>query len=159
MCTNISTDTEFQPVTEGAPPPKKKKIGCKLRHPQEKIQEIKSCLQSLCEESICQEIQTTEDLHLLIKQQQQQQQQLKFSILKLLSRPKKPNNKCYNFKLDSWNKILTQDMSGKQKNKFAAAFHRPPRTFKTDPPFLSLVTTNTYCKLHLNLNSRPTTFT
>nr|UHM27211.1 MAG: ORF1 [Torque teno midi virus] len=85
MCTNISTDTEFQPVTEGAPPPKKKKIGCKLRHPQEKIQEIKSCLQSLCEESICQEIQTTEDLHLLIKQQQQQQQQLKFSILKLLS--------------------------------------------------------------------------
>nr|UHM27336.1 MAG: ORF1 [Torque teno midi virus] len=82
---NISTDTEFQPITEDAPPQKKKRKGARLRDPQEEIKEIQACLQSLCEESICQEPQETQDLRLLIKQQQQQQDQLKYNILKLLS--------------------------------------------------------------------------
>lgn len=85
MFSNISTDTEFQPITEDAPLPKKKRRGARLTDPQEEIKEIKACLQSLCEESTYQEIQETQDLRQLIKQQQQQQDQLKYNILKLLS--------------------------------------------------------------------------
>nr|UHM27309.1 MAG: ORF1 [Torque teno midi virus] len=85
MFSNISTDTEFQPITEDAPLQKKKRKGARLTDPQEEIKEIQACLQSLCEESTYQEIQETQDLRHLIKQQQQQQDQLKYNILKLLS--------------------------------------------------------------------------
>lgn len=84
MLDNIETDTEFEPVTESTQAKKPRRLGPQLITQEEEEEEIKTCLHSLCEESICQE-QDTENLHLLIKQQQHQQQQLKYNILALLS--------------------------------------------------------------------------
>lgn len=81
MCDNLSTDTEFECITE----PKKKKArqGAAYQDPQKEVQELQSCLQTLCEENTFQNVQDQNVLE-LIQQQQQQQQQLKHSILKLL---------------------------------------------------------------------------
>lgn len=82
VSSNISTDTTFQP--DGCPPPKKKITGPELTVPEEEMQEIQSCLLSLCEENIFQETEET-NLKQLIKQQQQQQNELKYNLLKLIS--------------------------------------------------------------------------
>nr|UHM27369.1 MAG: ORF1 [Torque teno midi virus] len=82
MSSNLSIDSTFQP--DGSPPKKKKITGPELTVPEEEIQEVQSCLLSLCEENIFQETPQT-DLLQLIKQQQQQQQELKYNLLKLLS--------------------------------------------------------------------------
>lgn len=82
MSEHLSTDSTFQP--DGSPAKKKKITGPELTVPEEEIQEVQSCLLSLCEENIFQETQET-DLLKLIKQQQQQQQELKYNLLKLLS--------------------------------------------------------------------------
>ncbi len=146
---NISTDTEFQPITEDAPPQKKKRKGARLTDPQEEIKEIQACLQSLCEESICQEPQETQDLRLLIKQQQQQQDQLKYNILKLLSELKEKQNSTtttnrhVSIKFNPGHEWETEV-------QVAAAFHRPPRTYKTDPPFYPWLPPEPYVNFHLN---------
>ena len=82
MCEDQTTDTEFEPVTEEAPPKKKSRQGAAYQNPFEETQEIQSCLHSLCEENTFQE--TPQTIQQLINQQQQQQQQLRHSILKLL---------------------------------------------------------------------------
>nr|UHK03711.1 MAG: ORF1 [Torque teno midi virus] len=83
MCSNLSTDSEFQPVTEEPPQKKRKYLGAALRDPQEETKKIQTCLQALCEKSTCQE-QEDQTLEDLIKQQQLQQQQLKYNMLQLL---------------------------------------------------------------------------
>nr|UHK06575.1 MAG: ORF1 [Torque teno midi virus] len=85
MCENQETDTDFQ--ADGETPQKKRKVilrGNALQAQEEEIQEIQSCLHSLCEENTCQDFQEKEDLLLLIQQQQQQQQQIKQHLLKLI---------------------------------------------------------------------------
>nr|UHM27176.1 MAG: ORF1 [Torque teno midi virus] len=92
MQDNQSTDTEFEYVAEGLPPKKKKRQGNHLRNPQEETEEIQTCLQQLFEENTFQEMQTEEDIHLLIQQQHQQQQQIKRDILKLIMNIKHKQN-------------------------------------------------------------------
>lgn len=82
MCSNISTDTEFQPVTETTPK-KKPRLRATLPNPEEETQEIQKCLHSLCEESTYQEEEET-NLRQLIQHQQYQQQKLKYNMLKLI---------------------------------------------------------------------------
>nr|UHM27250.1 MAG: ORF1 [Torque teno midi virus] len=82
MCSNISTDTEFQPVTETTPK-KKPRLRATLPNPEEETQEIQKCLHSLCEESTYQEEEET-NLKQLIQHQQYQQQKLKYNMLKLI---------------------------------------------------------------------------
>nr|UHK05614.1 MAG: ORF1 [Torque teno midi virus] len=82
MCSNISTDTEFQPVTETTPK-KKPRLRATLPNPEEETQEVQKCLLSLCEESTSQEEEAT-NLQQLIKQQKYQQQKLKYNMVKLL---------------------------------------------------------------------------
>ena len=84
MLDNIETDTEFEPVTESIQAKRPRRVGPQLITQEEEEEKIKTCLHSLCEESICQE-EESQNLHLLIKQQQEQQQQLKYNILALLS--------------------------------------------------------------------------
>nr|UHM27209.1 MAG: ORF1 [Torque teno midi virus] len=82
MCSNLSTDTEFQYSPE-ATPKKRPRMQPTIPNPQEENQEIKNCLLSLCEESTFQETEE-ENLHQLIKHQQHQQQKLKYNMFKLL---------------------------------------------------------------------------
>lgn len=82
MLCHLETDTEFEYSADEIPK-KKKRLGAALRNPQEEAQEIQTCLQTLCEENTCQEIQT-DNIQQLIRQQQEQQQHLKFNIIKLL---------------------------------------------------------------------------
>nr|UHK04975.1 MAG: ORF1 [Torque teno midi virus] len=82
MSENLQTDTSFE-SDDSETPKKKRKISKCLPCLQQKEDQIKACLQTLCEESICQE--TSQDLQQLIHQQQQQQHKLKRSILQLLT--------------------------------------------------------------------------
>nr|UHM26642.1 MAG: ORF1 [Torque teno midi virus] len=83
MQDNLSIDSTFEP--DGSPQKKRKITGPCLTAPEEENQEIFTCLQELCEESTSQEMQETQNLELLIKQQQQKQHQLKWNLLKLIS--------------------------------------------------------------------------
>nr|UHM25844.1 MAG: ORF1 [Torque teno midi virus] len=80
---NLSIDTTFQ--TDESPKKRKRVTGPCLTAPEEEDQEVKACLQALCEESTFQEIQEEENLQHLIKQQHEKQQQLKWNILRLLT--------------------------------------------------------------------------
>lgn len=80
---NLSIDTTYLP--DESPKKRKRVTGPCLTAPEEEDQEVKACLQALCEESSYQEIQEEESLHQLIKQQHQKQQELKWNILRLLS--------------------------------------------------------------------------
>nr|UHM27052.1 MAG: ORF1 [Torque teno midi virus] len=82
MYKHLETDTDFECSSEEEVPTKRTRTGAELQNPQKKIQEIQTCLQSLCEENTYQEIPQT--IQELIQQQHTQQQQLKHSILKLL---------------------------------------------------------------------------
>jgi len=82
MYQHLETDSEFQYSQTETPQKKRQRFSAALQNPQEKIQEIQTCLLSLCEEPTCQESDQT--IHQLIQQQREQQQQLKYSILKLL---------------------------------------------------------------------------
>nr|UHM26551.1 MAG: ORF1 [Torque teno midi virus] len=86
MCENQETDTDFQPDTDQAPPKKKKTEPGNIVPAQiEDLEEIKSCLRGLCEESSCQTSEKEEtNILQLIQQQQQQQQHLKHNLLKLI---------------------------------------------------------------------------
>ena len=86
MSENLETDTDFQSDESGTPK-KKRKVSKKVPLFNQKEEEIKACLQTLCEENTCQD--STEDLHKLIQQQQQQQQLIKHNILRLLTHLKK----------------------------------------------------------------------
>nr|UHM26792.1 MAG: ORF1 [Torque teno midi virus] len=90
MYENLSVDTNEQP--DDYPKKRAKLTGPCFTAIQEIYQEEKSCLQTLCEENICQEIPQEENLQLLIQQQQQQQQELKYNILKLISEMKQQQN-------------------------------------------------------------------
>nr|UHK04066.1 MAG: ORF1 [Torque teno midi virus] len=74
---NLSTDTEQSPY--------KKFKGTAMPVQENKEKKIQTCLLSLFEENTCQEQETTQDLHQLIKQQQEQQQLLKLNLLHLIS--------------------------------------------------------------------------
>lgn len=87
MCENQETDTDFQ--TDAEPPQKKSRKeprGNALQIQEEEIQEIQSCLRSLCEESTCQEQEeiNQDNLIQLIQQQQLQQRHIKQNLLKLI---------------------------------------------------------------------------
>nr|UHM26556.1 MAG: ORF1 [Torque teno midi virus] len=85
MCENQQTDTDFQ--TDAEPEKKKKKTslpGNALQTEQQEVQEIQSCLRSLCEESSCQESQEETNILQLIQQQQLKQQHIKQNLLKLI---------------------------------------------------------------------------
>lgn len=80
---NLSIDSTFQP--DESPTKRKRITGPCLTAPEEEDQEVKACLQALCEESTFQEIQEEKDLQELIKQQHHKQQELKWNILRLIS--------------------------------------------------------------------------
>nr|UYM03079.1 MAG: ORF1 [Anelloviridae sp.] len=77
---NTESDESLS-TCESEPLQKKKKITAEIPNPQEKTEEIQTCLQGLFEKSTCPD---TEDLKQLILYQQQQQQQLKSNIISLL---------------------------------------------------------------------------
>lgn len=77
LADNLSTDTEESPS--------KKFKGTAMPVQENKEKKIQACLLSLFEENTCQDQETTEDLHKLIKQQQEQQQLLKLNLLQLIS--------------------------------------------------------------------------
>nr|UHM25908.1 MAG: ORF1 [Torque teno midi virus] len=94
MQENLPTDSSIQSDAE-QPPRKKKKTqtGPELSNPFENQEEIQTCLHSLCEENIFQEIpEDPKQLSKLIKQQQEQQQQLKYNILRIISELKEKQN-------------------------------------------------------------------
>lgn len=76
------TDSEFQPVTE-EPQIKKQRLGALPKDPEKEVQEMQTCLQTLCKKNILPE-QEDQTLQQLIHQQQQHQEQIKYSIVKLL---------------------------------------------------------------------------
>nr|UHK05415.1 MAG: ORF1 [Torque teno midi virus] len=82
MSENLQTDTDFQ-SDDSASPSKKRKISKVLPIANQKEENIKKCLLSLCQEETPQE--TPENLQDLIQQQQQQQHQLKRNLLQLLT--------------------------------------------------------------------------
>nr|UHS18240.1 MAG: hypothetical protein [Gammatorquevirus sp.] len=86
MSENLEIDSIIS-SDDSESPPKKRKITKELPSANQKEQEIKKCLLSLCEEPICQETPQTLQQH--IQQQQQQQQQLKRNLLYLLNNLKK----------------------------------------------------------------------
>nr|UHM25921.1 MAG: ORF1 [Torque teno midi virus] len=94
MQENLPTDSSIQSDAE-QPARKKKKTqtGPELSNPFENQEEIQTCLHSLCEENIFQEIpEDPKQLSKLIKQQQEQQQQLKYNILRIISELKEKQN-------------------------------------------------------------------
>nr|UHK05496.1 MAG: ORF1 [Torque teno midi virus] len=82
MCTNLSTDTEFEPSPAKMQKKKERQGGLPL-HREKEEEEIQSCLLSLSEKNIFQE-EDPQTLQHLIQQQQEQQLELKRSILTLL---------------------------------------------------------------------------
>lgn len=76
------TDSEFQSVTE-EPQKKRQRLGAVPKDPQKEVQEMQTCLQTLCKKNILPE-QEDQTLQQLINQQHQQQEQIKYSIVKLL---------------------------------------------------------------------------
>nr|UHM26692.1 MAG: ORF1 [Torque teno midi virus] len=80
---NISIESTFQ---EDGPPRKKSKItGPYLTVPETDEEEIQTCLQELCKESIYQEEEKEPDIIQLIQHQREQQQQIKYNLLRLIS--------------------------------------------------------------------------
>nr|UHK05913.1 MAG: ORF1 [Torque teno midi virus] len=80
---NLSIDSTFEP--DESPRKRKRVTGPCLTAPEEEQEEIQKCLQALCEESTCQEIQEEANLQQLIQQQHLKQQELKWNILRLIS--------------------------------------------------------------------------
>lgn len=83
MYENLETDTDVQSLS-ATHQAKRTRIGCALPCQEEKNQEIKACLQSLCESSSQEEKEEPTTLQQLIKQQHKQQKKLKLHILKLI---------------------------------------------------------------------------
>lgn len=83
MSENFETETDIQSdISE--PPKKKKKVTKEVPCQTQRQEDLQTCLQDLCKESICQESpQTIQDL---IQQQHLEQQNLKLNILKLISK-------------------------------------------------------------------------
>nr|UHK04201.1 MAG: ORF1 [Torque teno midi virus] len=86
MSENFESETDNESYDSTAPR-KRLKVTKEIPQINQKEEEIKACLQQLCEKSTCQE--TPETLQQLIEQQQQQQKQLKLNLLKLLTHLKK----------------------------------------------------------------------
>lgn len=80
---NLSIDTSFQPTDAGSPQKKKQRKLPTVKTQEQKNKKIYHCLQTLYEESTCQE-QTSQTLEQLIQQQQEQQHNLKRNILQLI---------------------------------------------------------------------------
>nr|UHK04106.1 MAG: ORF1 [Torque teno midi virus] len=91
ICQDSESSESFQTDSEEDVPQKKKQKlqGNTVPVLQEKEKEIQTCLQSLFEESTCQETQSQTDLQQLIKQQQHKQQKLKLNLLHLISNLKR----------------------------------------------------------------------
>nr|UHK07052.1 MAG: ORF1 [Torque teno midi virus] len=85
MYQNIESDESLSTASDFSPSPKKKKKAPTLHNPTKENKKMQICLQSLCEESTCQEQAQTPDLLQLIQQQHQQQQQLKHNLLTLIA--------------------------------------------------------------------------
>nr|UHK06354.1 MAG: ORF1 [Torque teno midi virus]UHM27423.1 MAG: ORF1 [Torque teno midi virus] len=85
MYEHLETDDSLSTDSESSTSPKKKKLLPTLQDPKKESKKIKSCLQTLCEESTCQAPQEDPNLLQLIQQQHQQQQQLKHNLLTLIT--------------------------------------------------------------------------
>lgn len=83
MYENLQTDSDVESLPE-THKPKRVRIGSALPCQEEKNQEIKACLRSLCESSSQEEEEEPKSLQQLIRHQQQQQKKLKLGILQLI---------------------------------------------------------------------------
>lgn len=81
----LETNDTVSTDSTGYSSPKKKRMLPTLQDPKKENKKIKSCLQTLCEESTCPPSQEDTNLLNLIQQQHQQQQQLKLNLLTLIT--------------------------------------------------------------------------